>query len=262
MNGGINHWITDASNINLAWFRDLNIVLNGLRSDGTILQETQSRFTFSAVIAATPWLFQVNNAYRFLTDLSVSDTRIHERLSPTPGLGLSASLILNSDIVTFTALGGFEGNSKNYMRIVDPAELPSINVSTVLIVDLNTTTHTARMIDALTGAPVLATGNNSVAVVTVDNSGAAAGSRDEDALQNITGQIDIRSSVAPDIMSNELGALNFVKNGGTGTAAPITSAGGAVTEELLEFDASISPGAKTHDQTQPRSTSVRFYYRP
>lgn len=263
MDGGMNHWIADASNVSLAWFRDLNIFLDGLRSDGTVLQETNSRFTNPAIIAATPWFFQVNSVYRFLTDLSDADTRTFDRDSPTIVLGLVADFVLNSDVVTFVDFvgSGYEGDAKNNMRIYGPAEIPAVNTATTLLVDINTTTHTARLIDALTGDPVLATGNATNEVVLVNNSGAAAGSRDEDTFQNITGQLDIRASDTPPLISSDSGALNYTAAGGTGTSQPITSTGVAVPRDLLEFDASDSLGSNSHDQTQPRSTAVRFYYK-
>lgn len=236
MDGGMNHWTADASNINLAWFRDLNIFLDGLRSDGTILQETNSRFTNLATIAATPWFFQVNSVYRFLTDLSDADTRIHDRDSPTtPDLELVANFVLNSDVVTFVDFlgSGYEGDSKNYMRIFGSAVIPS---DTVLLVDINTTTHTARMIDALTGDPALATGNATNEIVFINNSGAAAGSKDEDAFE---------THVHGTPGSTSLSAANAgVRYGSAG----------------LAVDTTIITG-RTHDQTQPRSTAVRFYYR-
>lgn len=265
MDGVKNHWMADASNVNLAWFRDLNIFLNGLRFDGTVFQETQSRFTNAAIIAATPWLFQVNQVYRFLTDLAGTpfDTRINERLSPTVAIELAASFTISSDTVTFLT-PFFEGNAKNYMRII-ASVLPSGLTDTVLLVDINTATHTAKMIDALTGAPVLATGTVGFEVVFISNSGAAAGSYDEDALQNITGTLDMRSAAGNPIFKDigaSSGALNFVIDGGTDTDPALSSTGVAVQDDRLDFNASDSLDAKIHDQTQPQSTAVRFYYRP
>jgi len=262
MDGADNPWAADVSVNNSAWFRNLNIFLDGLRSNGTILEETNSRFTNPATIAATPWLFQVNVAYRFLTDLSELDTRTFARDSPTADLSLVADFTLNSDIVTFVEFEGkYEGDAKNYMRIYGPAEIPLVNVATVLLVDINTTAHTAKMIDALTGNPVLATGNATSEFVIVNNSGAAAGSQDEDAFQDITGEFDIRPSGTP-IISHPAGAFSFTLGGGTGTSQPITAAGAAVAEDLIEFTASDDINTRIHDQTQPKSTSVRFYYKP
>lgn len=245
MDAADNPWAADVSVNNLAWFRDLNIFLDGLRWDGAAFQETQSRFTNPAT--TSDWLFQVNRVHRFLTDLSdrdvpppLEDTRIHERDSPTvPSLSLVADFAIGSDVVTFVDFGGsgFEGDAKNYMRIYGPAEIPTVNTATTLIVDINTTAHTAKMIDALTGAPVLASGNATNEVVFVDNSGAAAGSKDEDFFQD-----HVHGTPGSTILS--------AANAGVRYGSP------GVNVDTTTID------VPTHDQTQPKSTAVRFYYRP
>jgi hypothetical protein len=271
MDGRQMHWSADASNANLAWFRDLNIRLGGLRSDGTNLLETQSKFTESAIITASPYIFQVNTANRFLTDLSALDTRLHERSSPTAPLsGARApvgTLATGSDVVTF-AVSPFEGDIKNGMRIREPVSgtyLPVEVSNTVILVDIDTTAHTAKMIDALTGAPVNSTGTSGPLGFAVDNSGAASGSIDDDYITNITGSADIRPAVtattpADQIITNPTGAFNFTSAGGTGQSTPLSAAGALATEHLVDFDASLA--VNTHYQTQPKSSAVLYFYRP
>jgi hypothetical protein len=272
MDGHSLHWSADASNVNLAWFRDLNRFLNGLREDGAgNLLETQSRFTISALIASSPWLFQLNTANRFFTDLSALDTRAHLRTSPTAALASTVgTLASGSDVVTF-GTSPFIGDIKNGMRIREPVSgtfLPAEASNTIILVDVNKTLDTAKMIDALTGAPVNSSGNSGLLAFTIDNSGLAAGSRDTDYMQQITGQSDIRPAVtaavaADQIFTDPSGALDFNLSAGVaGTSAPLSAAGGAVTEHLLEFDSANSPSARTHDQTQPKSTGVYYYYKP
>lgn len=244
MDGRKLHWSADASNVSLAWFRDLNIFLDGLIFNGTALQETQSRFSNPASIDL--WLFQVNQVYRFLTDLGESilpfppDTRIHERTSPTSDLNLIANFSLNSDIVTFVDFlgSGYEGDSKNYMRILSNLT-PAPDISTILLVDINTATHTAKMIDALTETPYLSPGNATNEVVDVNNSGAAAGSEDEDRFQ-----------------THNHGTPGSTNLSATATGVRYGNSGNVVNS------ATIPTPARIHDQTQPRSTAVRFYYRP
>lgn len=267
MNGGINHWMADASNVNLAWFRDLNIFLNGLISDGTTLQETQSRFTSLATIGSTPWLFQVNIANRFFTDLAGppdGDTRIHQRSSSIGGGENKTGTFVNtSNIVTFSSIG----NIKNEMRIrgASGRGIPDeTDDGTTILRNINTAARTAEMYDALTDAPVFATSGGPT-LVNMNNSGAVGGSHDEDAFQNIIGSFDIREvQGSSNITLNETGAFSKLNAGGENTISGVSIGPPNELTDLITFDASDSTaegGAKTHDQTQPKSSGVYYYYK-
>lgn len=266
MNGGMNHWIADASNVNLAWFRDLNIFLDGLRSDGTVLQETQSRFTEPATIAANPWLFQVNMSNRFLTDLTSDppdgDTRIHDRTDPFETLIQGQVDTFGNNIVRFQVSFPL-AYIKNNMRIQQPGIIPGESSATTIIRNYNSTTREAEMFDALTGDPVIV-GNFSF-IADLDNSGAVGGSHDEDAFQNITGEFHSRrAELNSSIISSISGAFSVSVNAG-GSQQQLDRLATVSNADIIQFDASDSTaegGARTHNQTQPRSTVVRFYYRP
>lgn len=257
-------WSANAVVNNLAWFRDLNIALNGQRWDGSQFVETQGRFTPVGVVN---YLFRLNRANRFFTDMKDGidfDTRIHERNDPTGVTVLdTAGVSIGSNVVTFVSIIDI----KNNMRIsgLSAQGIPdatSIIPETTILKNINTAANTAEMFDALTGAPSTATSSGSGLTVTMNNSGAAGGSHDDDAFQNITGSFETREMEGGGdmvVVHNDV-----FSDGGAGTTLnPGVTATGAANNpsQLSNFDASNSPFARTHDQTQPRSSAVYYYYK-
>lgn len=241
MNGQIIAFAADVSVNNSAWFRDLNIALDGYRSDGTNLIETASRFT--SVVSA--FLSQLNTANRFFTDISSADSRINLRTDPT-GVSIAgtADFVNTSNTVTFQ--GGI-GNVKNGMRINGAfAEgIPDAALGTTILRNINTTAGTAQMFDALTGVAVPATSTNNGVPVTLDNSGAAGGSHDEDTFQGHAHET---------WFSNSTGAGSVV---GENTAANMNFL--IPTSNII--DDGISGVHRAHDQTQPISSGIYYYYK-
>lgn len=264
MNGANWPWATNAAVDGLAWFRDLNIKLNGQRWTGSAFAETQSRFTLPATISASPYLFQLNTAKRFMTDVSSLDTRVHSRTDPT-GVSVAAtgSFVSASNVVTFAA--GI-GNIKNGMRINGASargipDAASGTPGTTVLRNIDTTAKTAEMYNALTGAAVNATSTGDTAV-TMNNSGAAGGSHDGDFMQNILGQFDIhrpaaQAGVAP--IYAPTGAFTATVNGSPTTKNLLSTQGPATLGDRINFDASGSINA--HDQTQPQSAGIYYYYK-
>lgn len=267
MDGGLYVWAFDPAFPSRAWFRDLNIALDGQRWDGTQFVETQSRFTNPVTIPGTPWLFQLNTAKRFFTDLDptgLEDTRIHSRTNPTlVSIAATADFVNSSNVVTFQ--GGI-GNIKNGMRISGALAqgIPDGAAGTTILRNINITTGTAQMFNALTGAPVNATSTVNGIAVTMNNSGAAGGSHDEDALQNITGSFEIRDVQSSSAVFNTLGAFTLNESGPQNISQFSISLPSDLTD-IINFDASQSTSpenAKTHpDQTQPKSSGVYYYYK-
>lgn len=259
MDGADFPWSANAAVNNLAWFRDLNIALDGQRWDGSQFVETQGRFT---PIAVVNYLFRLNTVNRFFTDISTLDTRIHERGDPTGVTVFDTAGVSNgSNVVTFVSIADI----KNNMRIsgLSANGIPDGAVGTTILKNINTTTNTAEMFDALTGAPVNATLSGSGLSVTMDNSGAAGGSHDADAFQNITGGFNLHKVfTGADIIESPTGA--FTK---TDTAIPAFSLDTQNPNQVLtdvDFDASGSLlpfPARTHGQTQPKSSAVYYYYK-
>ena len=178
MNATLWPWSSNAAVDGLAWFRDLNIALDGSRWDGSQFVETQSRYTFPALISASPWLFKLGFANRFMTDISALDTRVHQRTDPT-GVSIAATANFNgTNLVVFSS--GI-GNIKNGMRI-QGAGVPGSSAATTILKLINTSINAALMFDGLTGAPVNVATASGVGV-TIDNSGAAGGSHDDDYFQ-------------------------------------------------------------------------------
>jgi len=184
MNGQQLNWklhVTPATNNTLAWFRDLNKFLHGYR-DGS---EEASRFTLPAIISASPHLFQVNTANSMIRDVSAIDPDIHSRTdSNGVSTAATADFVNTSSTVTFQSS---IGNIKNFMRLngADARGIPDASSGTpgtTILVDIDATARTAKMVNALTLAPVAATSTGSTAV-TMDNSGAAGGSLQTDAFQ-------------------------------------------------------------------------------
>jgi len=258
MNGALKAFASNAAVDNLAWFRDLNIALDGQRSDGAGgFTENQSRFTPGA---AAVYLFKLNIAHRFFTDLSFFDTRPHDRTDPT-GVSIAAT----GDFVNFSNTVTFQGgiaNIKNGMRIngATAQGIPDGSFATTILRNINTTAGTAQMFDALTGAAVNATTTVNGVSVTMNNSGAAGGSHDEDAFQNITGTFEIRANgitSTPNLPDGVYSGFSF----GGGTAVQSISATGSAARDRMNFDSSNSAGARTHDQTQPISSGVFYFYK-
>jgi len=260
MDGALKPFSANAAVNGIAWFRDLNIALNGQRSDGSGgFTENQSRFTPIVTLA---WLFKLNTANRFFTDISSLDSRIHERSDPT-GVSITpfADFVNTSNTVTFQ--GGI-GSVKNGMRINGAfiaAGIPESPNGTTILRNIDTTAGTAQMFNALTGVAVTATATTVGVGVTINNSGAAGGSHDADTFQNITGNIDIKGfQGGGNVFTQPNGALSFIDNGGSPNTNGIGNAG-ITTPDVLTFDASISPSARTHDQTQPISSAVKYFYK-
>jgi len=156
-------------------------------------------------------------------------------------------------------------NAKNGMRINGASGQGIFDgvIGTTILRNINTTAGTAQMFNALTGVAVNATITVGSIAVTLNNSGAAGGSHDTDAFQNITGQFDLRptTSIPNPILNDLSGAFTGTTSGGTGSASGLSASGSANDDQLLEFDASDSPSARTHDQTQPISSAVKYFYK-
>lgn len=262
MNGVDWPWSAHVNVNNRAWFRDLNVRLNGLRWNGSTFVETQSRFTSPVTIFAEPWLFEVRQANRFFTDLSDDDTRIHERADPIGiGIVIIGNFINTSNIVTFAGIG----NIKNEMRISGASGrgIPDGSNGTTILRNVNTATGTAEMYDALTDAAVFAI-SGGPALVAIDNSGAVGGSHDDDYFQNITGEFFIRrAELDSGIITAPDGAITQTTNVGS-SQQQLDRLATMTNADRINFDASNSEaegGARTHDQTQPRSSGVYYYYK-
>jgi hypothetical protein len=249
LNGGTWAWSANAAVNGLAWFRDLNIALDGIRSDGTTWNESNSRFTTAAIIGASAYLFQLNKANRFMSDMSALDSRVHDRTDPN---GIShaatAAFVNTSNVVTFSAIG----NIKNNMRINGALAqgIPDGSTGTTILRDIDTTAKTAKMYNALTGAAVPATSTVGSIAVTIDNSGAAGGSHDEDAFQ---GHRHEPLSPTTSFLSGD----NVIT---TGTQAAVVQYNTAATTGDPVTDTVNGP-PRTHDQTQPISQGIYYYYR-
>lgn len=260
MNGQVLPWAVDGIIAAEAWFRDLNVYLGGYRSNGTSFDETQGRFTLPALIAAAPYLFQVNTANRFMTNISAVDARVHSR-TDSNGVSIAATgtFASASNVVTF---GAGIGNIKNGMRINGASARGIVDgvAGTTILRNINTATNTAEMYNALTGAAVNASSSGNTAV-TLNNSGAAGGSHDVDYFQGHRFYNGVNDN-SPD---------HLWVYGGTTDEAP----GSALTAIFVEpittpyyqglTSAPKTDGVngtpRTHSQTQPRSSGTYYYYR-
>lgn len=245
MNGGQWPWKSGAGVNSQAWFRDLNIALGGQRWNGSAFIETQSRFTLPSLITASPQYFQVNTAKRFMTDISSSDTRVHQRADPT-GVSISATASFNgTNTVTFTS--GI-GNIKNGMRI-SGGTVPGSPAATTILRSVDTSANTAKMYDALTDAAVNVASASGVAV-TINNSGAAGGSHDEDYFQGHRINVGAGALLAGTTFDRR-GNINFaVDQFSNFNAEPQTIANDG-----------INGPPRVHNQTQPQSTGMYYYYK-
>ena len=167
------HQTVPATNDTLAWFRDLNKYENGFR-DGN---EVASRHTLPAVISASPHRFQVNTPTGMLRDISTVDPDIHDR---TDANGVSIAATVDFDGSSTVLFQGSVGDAKNFMRI-QSTSIPGGSSATTLLTDIDEGALTATMIDALTLAPVSV--GTATEAATIDNSGAAGGSLQDDATQ-------------------------------------------------------------------------------
>jgi hypothetical protein len=261
MNGALWPWQSNAAVDGLAWFRDLNIRLDGIRYNGTSYDESNSRFTLPAAIGSTPYFFQLNSANRFFTDISVLDSLVHQRTDPT-GVSVAdtGAFVNGSNVVTFTS----GANVKNNMRLngASSAGIPDASSGTpgtTILKDVNTTAKTASMYDALTGAAVNAVGTGSVAI-TLDNSGAAGGSQDTDYFQ---GHI-FYNGVADDANLAYVYGSTVNEAPGVAVNSVSTQTPPAPTLQGLTSNPKtdgVNGTPRTHDQTQPKSTGVQFYYK-
>ena len=256
MNGAVWPWQSNGAVDGLAWFRDLNIKLDGQRWDGiSAFTENQSRFTLAATAA---WLFQVNIANRFMTDISALDTRVHERTDPyLDFIAATADFVNTSNVVTFQ--GGI-GNVKNGMRISGASVEGILDgaAGTTILRNIDTTAGTAEMFNALTGAAVNATSTTASVGVTIDNSGAAGGSHDEDAFQGHDRFIEAVQGTDGVFVSTTRGT-GPIKNGGAFQASVTVSAPTMITGGYLTDGINGTP--RTRDQTQPISQGIYHYYK-
>lgn len=258
MDGQAKHWMADASNVNLAWFRDLNVALGGLASNGTNMLETQNRFTFESIIENFPWLFQVNSANRFFTDLSTEDARLHRRKSPTPNLGDTlAEFTLGDDVVNFP-LSPYTDRIRNGMRIIGGLALPDSDTTTVLLVDIDTTAHTAKMINGVTGDQVFALATTFGGIF--NNSGAASGSYDDDFIKHISGTVSMRIGDSS-IVNFPTGIFSVASLIGPADHQGFNASGLSILDDRLTFN-TLNVSGLSAAQTQPKSTAVLRFYRP
>lgn len=256
VNGSLWPMSSDVAVNGQAWFRDLNLALGGFFTDSGGLVEFPSRFTTSATLAATQYLFALNKANRFFTDISTLDARLHSRTDPTGAAFTVTAAFNGTNVVTFS---GFPPSTRprEWMRI-QGGTVPGGSGATTILRNYNETTNTAKMYDALTGAPVNV-GTASGVTATIDNSGAAGGSHDVDYLQNITGDFDVRAG-NPNIIVTS-GAFSRTVGGGTTNASTDAVTPPNVQFDLIQFDASNSPSARTHTQTQPISSGAYYFYK-
>lgn len=264
MDGTFYPYGSDVATDNLAWFRDLNVALGGQRWDGTKFVEVNSRFSLNPTLV----FFRINSANRFFTDISSLDTRIHSRTDPT-GVNIAAiaDFVNTSNVVTFQ---GGAGNIKNGMRInlASSEGIPDGAVGTTILKNINTATGTAEMIDALTGAAVPATATFNGRAVEIDNSGAAGGSHDDDAFQNHRHHIAHNTTLnAADPLIDSENTLGRELSQGAPFSYQLKQEGAGFLPAVsgptsLPIALITDPAAPNlHDQTQPRSSAVYFYYK-
>jgi len=239
-------WIEDASNLTKTWFRDLNVYLGGLISNGATFDETRSRFTFPGALA---YKFQVNKWVGFSRRISSDDPDIHER-TDVNGISVlsTASFIISSSTVIFTSIT----NIKNGMRISggDSQGIPeasSVIPGTTILKDVDTSGSVATMIDGLTLIEVTATSTAASIPVTMDNSGASGGSNQLEQDNSITkfrNKVNLNSTAPTEVTLNEDGysAPELFSGGNTGNT---------ITLELFK------PG----NEPRPDSTGIYVYQR-
>ncbi len=259
LNGQVFPFANGAGVAGQTWFRDLNIALDGYRWNGSAFVESSSRFTS----VSSPYLSQANTANRFFTDISALDARVNIRSDPNGvSIAATAAFVSGTNIVTFS---GGAGNIKNNMRIngADAQGVPSGLSGTTVLRNIDTAAGTAEMWGNLSMVPINATATIGGIAVTMDNSGSAGGSIDDDFLQNITGSFGIRgiAGTANTITANESGVFSKTIAGGSTSLNGLTSALPTENFDLISFDATNSPGARTHTQTQPLSSGAYYYYR-
>jgi len=251
MNGQQLNWklhTTPATNNTLAWFRDLNKFLHGYR-DGS---EEASRFTLPAIISASPHLFQVNTPNGILRDISAVDPDIHSR-TDSNGVSIAATVDFDgSSTVTFQTS---VGNAKNFMRI-SAAGVPGSPTATTILIDIDTAAKTATMVNALTFAPV-SIGSATGVAATIDNSGASGGSLQDYAIENFTGNYDLKKLETDiDLTTGTSGVFGF--SGDQSNATSIAVGSPVRPRTTVTFDASGS--AQTSTETRPKNTDVFYFY--
>lgn len=247
-------WLNDASNTNKTLLRDLNRALQGLVFDGSSYVETRSRFSLTGIAA---YRFQVNKGFGFLRQLAVDDPDIHSR-TDINGVSVAdtASFVNTSNVVTFVSITDI----KNGMRIsgADNEGIPdesSGTPGTTILKNVNTTAKTAEMFNALTGAVQNANSTVGSIAITLDNSGAAGGSKQIDAMQKTKGSVQGFSSTG----TSDIGALSttFLNSSGSNT--------GTTDRMRINFDNSLSTSpnaAKTNDdESRVKSILTNYYQR-
>lgn len=171
--GRAEHFKADASNAELAWFRAANFKLAGwVTGDG----EVQGKFTEAGLAS---YKFHFGAVKRGLYQAGASDLDRHSRPSPTTAVNTTATFDGSSTVV-FASMTGI----RNGMRLTG-GTVPDENSgtpATTYLLDVDTGTNSAVMIDADTDAEVL------IAVaagepVSIDNSGAVGGSEQGDMSQ-------------------------------------------------------------------------------
>ncbi len=246
-------WLSDATNLTKTLFRDLNRKTGGLIFDGPDYVETRSRFTLPAIAA---YLFQVGAGYGFRRQISADDPDIHAR-TDINGVSVAdtATFTNGSSVVTFASITDI----KNGMRIngASVRGVPDGTTGTTILKNVDTTALTATMIDALTGLDIHTTETITAGAqaVTMDNSGAAGGGQQADAMQRITGNFGGKFA-SSDV---ETGTFS-VSSGGSDRYSQF-----AATGYSIDFDNndSTSPNAaKTNDdETRVKSTGIITYQR-
>lgn len=252
MDGQQLNWMlhsTPANNNTLAWFRDLNKFLNGYR-DGN---EVASRFTLPAVISANPHLFQVNTPNGIFRDISTSDPDIHSR-TDSNGVSISATADFTNTSSTVTFQTSI-GNIKEGMRLngASAEGIPDGTSGTTILVDIDETARTATMIDALTRIPVNATSTTSGVSVTIDNSGAAGGSLQQDTMQGHYHDDNIQYQNPDD---ERLGAGEFGA-GASGIKTVATNVSGGVTAAITD---GTNGAPRTSSETRQKNTNGYYFY--
>ena len=233
--GAAYDWLADASNTTKSWFRDLNVYLDGLVYNGSTYDETRGRFTDPAGVA---YKFQVNTGFGLFRQISGDNPDIHSQ-TDINGVSVAdtASFVSGTNIVTFVSItdikNGMRINGANTQGILDGTN------GTTILKNVDTTAKTAEMIVALTGVNQNANATVGSIAVTMDNSGAAGGSKQEDEFEahNHVVTYGVNSGVDP----STLRTANGVPDGSS--AAAIANAGGST-------------------ESRGKSTGAFFYQRP
>ena len=219
-------------------------------------------------------MFQVNTINGVLRPINALDPDVHARLDVLGATIADTAAFTtggaNDNVITFTTMT----NIRNGMRIsgADAQGIPEASSTvpgTTVLKNVDTTAKTAEMIDALTGLDVDSTATVGSIAVTMDNSGAAGGSKQDDAMQTIRGSFGSAngSGAGPwanwGFLAGAMGDSATTSSDGYGNWGGTTGAAGH--PKGVDFDSanSVSPNtAKTNDdESRVKSTGVFFYQR-